>query len=133
MLEEFNYNNNNHREFFFKLLNDSEICKYLGRGQIIDLIKANIIRKYILTIDGNLVGIGFIQPLRENEIEIRYGILKEYRGKKYSSLLVHNLINKIGTNVTIYADIQNDNYASAKAVLNNGFTTEDNFIYQMKR
>ena len=34
---------------------------------------------------------------------------------------------------TIFADIQLDNKASAKAVLNNGFQTEDNFVFHINK
>lgn len=133
MLEEFKYGNPNHRGFFLNILGDKEICKYLGRGQLIDLVMLPIIKKYILNIDGKFVGLGFIQPLNEGEVEIRYCILEKFRGKGYSTILVNYLLEQIDDDKIVYADIQSENFASAKAVLKNEFTTNDNFIYSKKR
>lgn len=133
MLEEFNYNNAVHKELLFEIINDPSIQKYLGNGQILDLIKVKIVKKFVFIVNEIAVGMGFIIPLKEREVEIRYCISKNHRGNNYSSQLVKLLLNYMPNDYTIFADIQLDNKASAKAVLNNGFQTEDNFVFHINK
>lgn len=133
MLEEFNYNNADHKNLLFEILKDSLINKFLCRSDIIDFLSLKIIKKFVLVINGQPVGIGFIIPLRNNEVEIRYCIAERFRGNKYSNMLVEKLLEKIDPGTVIYANIQEENVASKSVVINNGFTTVDNYVYQTKR
>lgn len=133
MLEKFNYHNIDHKNKYYQMLQDQTARNYLSVGDLIDFLKMDIIKKYFLKINNNLVGLGFIIPLKENSVEIRYYIFPENRGQKYSNLLVKLLLNKIPKETTVYADIQIENIASIAAVQKNGFTTIDDFTYQIKR
>lgn len=131
MLQEFNFNEPTHKEFLFKILKDPTMSNYLSG--IIDLITLKSIKKYVLVIDENYVGIGFIIPLRKKEVEIRYCIASNHRGKKHANTLVQKLLEKIEKESLVYANIQPENKASKFAVLNNGFKSEDDFIFHLKR
>ena len=48
-------------------------------------------------------------------------------------MLVEKLLEKIDPGTIIYANIQEENVASKSVAINNGFTTEDNYVYQTKR
>ena len=66
MLEEFNCNNTNHKNLLFEILKDSLINNFLWRSDIIDFLYKKIIKKFVLVINCQPVGIGFIIPLRNN-------------------------------------------------------------------
>ena len=75
---------------------------------------------YIIRSDHKIVGYFYISPIKNEKVELEYAILKEERGKGYSSLILKEITNYLCSFQNIkelYLDIDPSNSRSINCAL----------------
>lgn len=89
-------------------------------------------RLYLICIDDNdsSSSVGFIQLIRrENAVEIGYSVMDEYQGLGIATKALKTAIQIAKAhNLNIIVRIRDDNTASQKVAIKNGFTPTEHFI-----
>lgn len=137
MLEKINTKNNEHSEVIKKLDNDSLIKKYIigtfdNFKQLLsyyDLYNDELFNNvYAVRYNNNIVGVVELDG-KENDLYLNYAILSKYRNKHIGSKLL-NKVTKYLLTVTkkITLSIKDDNAASKKIAIKNGYRSSDKKI-----
>lgn len=126
-----------HKCSLIVLSNDKDVQEYLG-----DIFKVyeNVIAKkgidysnvYMVYLDDKVVGLVTLYYL-DNEYEICYAVLPEYRLKHYSSDILKEFTDYVFENTNInelYLYIKNKNVRSVKIATNNGYLKQSKIKYK---
>lgn len=140
-LQEYDFNNLNHRSVIIELYNDKDSRKYLGdlsySIEMINKRKENNFLNNAFIAYRNNNPIGYISiTTKENNYEISYGILPKYRGENLGMLLLQDFslnIFKENKNIDeLSLIISKDNIKSRKTAISAGYYQENENKFSMR-
>lgn len=141
-LVNFNKNNIDHLNFYKKLKNDEDIKKRF-QGLLPNLLRQSnnnyyLNKGFLVAINDILVGYIDIGAFNEQEeaVYFRGAIAKDFRGKSYGTLMLHNVADLIFKNYPfvkkIKLKIENDNTPSIIVAQKNGFKWDGKDYYYLE-
>lgn len=83
---------------------------------------------FLIKIDNQIIGYMFISKKRNDEVFLEYSILKKYRGKKYSTLILNEVSNYLMNEHNIRSialDIDPSNLSSIRSALSAGYEIDE--------
>lgn len=141
ILQEYNYNNIDHRSVVIEFTNDKESSKYLGdlfySIEEINKRKNNNNINFAFVVYRKNIPVGYISIITKESIyEISYGIIPRYRSNGLGTLLLQEFSDYLFHKYT-YIDqlsliIAKDNIISKKTAISAGYYQENKNKYCIK-